>query len=193
MLPILSEYLGIFFNGIIVWSFLMALFFSVLMFFLGQKDKSIILTSLIMFISYYISGEWHWLIDDKSDVYLLWIAFDYITILFISLSHKLAKLKSNSAVKYIYFCLFINSMLFLGMHVDVIVNENTEPWWYWNLYSYGMILIDFSMAASLVIFRDFTGISKIFDKFHLDIVLKKKSKTSLKKTEKRLSQAMLQA
>lgn len=157
-----SEYLGIHFNGLMVWGFLMAFFFSLLMYFTeARKDPSIIITSFLMFISYYLSSDWDLYIEDRNDIYIFWILADLATIFLIALAHLLLKLKTLSAVKYVYVGLVFNSFLFLGMHIDIMVNYNTTEWWFWSFYSVGMNVVDFTMVVSLIVAKDFLQVTKI--------------------------------
>ena len=64
-------------------------------------------------------------------------------------------------MKYVYVGLVFNSFLFLGMHIDIMVNYNTTEWWFWSFYSVGMNVVDFTMVVSLIVAKDFLQVTKI--------------------------------
>ncbi|WP_350309905.1 hypothetical protein [Pseudoalteromonas sp. SCSIO 43095] len=49
------------------------------------------------------------------------------------------------------------NLLFL-MHIDVFINKNVHPWFFWDVYTFGVTCIDFIMIVALIVDRDFLGI-----------------------------------
>lgn len=141
-----------------VWGFLMALLFNIMMKALGAKNEpSLIVTSGAVFISYFISDHYY-NFSTTRDFYLEYFTYDWATITFICLCHLIFRVQHHKASVYIYIGLLLNSLLFLAMHVDIVVRGNSETWWLWKLYSLGVNVLDFIMICALIIGRDFLGI-----------------------------------
>jgi hypothetical protein len=144
--------------ALVVWGFLMAFLFNVLMrITTDKKDDFLLFTSFVIFLSYFISDHLFTLSDPK-DVYLTWFIYDVIT-LGVILSYTLFyKCKRSIGVIYVYIGLAVNSCLFLAMYVDIVVMSNRESWWLWTVYSAGVVLFDFMMIFALILNKDYLGI-----------------------------------
>jgi hypothetical protein len=148
--PYVSLYIGIF----VQWGFVMAFLYS-LANSINKKRKEALWLSLIMAISYLSSL----FIDIHNISYIELFLFDLATISVIFF----IRVYVNKSIIYTYLMcgLTVNSLLFFGMHLDVSVNENYSPWWFWSLYSIGINVIDFLMVAIFFINKDFLGLMQL--------------------------------
>lgn len=157
--------LGLHFDTIIVWAFLMAFLLNAFFYFAEHRvDKSLLITSIVMFTSYFTSNHFIDLyLDDQNDFYYLkFFLYDVVTISALYLVHKIMKVKGTVALFYVYTGLLLNGIAQLAIHYDVIVLWNREYWWLWSVYSVGVNVIDFAMASVLIISIDFLGIQKLY-------------------------------
>ncbi|SFC68255.1 hypothetical protein [Pseudoalteromonas denitrificans] len=154
----LSSSLG----ALVVWGFLMALLFNLLMkYSKSKKDSLLFFSAFIMFSSYFISDHF-WDLYKVSEIYLIWFSYDVITLIVIFWFSKTFNLKTSFGVRYVYIGLVINSLFFLSMHIDTRVLGNAEHWWLWDLYSAGVNLIDFMMIFALILDKDYLGIFRFY-------------------------------
>lgn len=156
--------LGIHFDTIIIWGLLMACLYNLLLKF-AVEDRSIspLVISLIMLLSYGLSYEFVDL-NAGTSVYLIWVKYDLLTIAALLVSHKLLKLPYTATLKYILAGLTVNTLIFLGIHIDIVLLENKEYWWFWSFYSIGITVVDFFMVVTLIFGKDWLHIGKLFTK-----------------------------
>ncbi|MBB1418163.1 hypothetical protein H5187_12820 [Pseudoalteromonas sp. SG44-1] len=156
--------LGIHFDSIIIWGLLMACLYNLLLkFTIEDRSSSPLVISLIMLVSYGLSYEF---VDLNAGmyVYLIWVKYDFLTIIALLVSHKLLKLPYTSTLKYILAGLTINTLIFLGIHIDIVVFDNKNYWWFWSFYSIGITVIDFFMVVTLIFGKDWLHIGKLLSK-----------------------------
>jgi len=164
----LAESLGAF----VVWGFLMALFYNLLMKILAdKKEHKLLLTSVLMFLSYFISDHFN-TFTATSKIYFIWFLYDISTVLIVFIILRFMKGKISPGIMYVYIGLIINSILFLSMYLDIHIYQNKTYWWLWGLYSTGINLIDFMMVFALILNKDYLGIIS-FSKFITSPIRKK--------------------
>ncbi|MBD56455.1 hypothetical protein AAEU31_06720 [Pseudoalteromonas sp. SSMSWG5] len=153
--------LGLHFDTIIVLGMLLAFLLN-LFFYVSElnKDKSLLITSFFMAVSYFSSNHFINLESSNTNLYIEWFIYDVITLAFILISHYFLS-KTSIAAKYIYAGLVVNSVLYALIHIDLIVLWNREVWWFWTFYSIGVNVVDFLMIVALITNKDFLFISKI--------------------------------
>jgi hypothetical protein len=47
------------------------------------------------------------------------------------------------------------------MYYDLYVIKNTEPWVFWDIYTFSVNIIDLIMIVALIVDRDFLGLNKL--------------------------------
>ena len=72
-------------------------------------------------------------------------------------------LEQVPAKLYIYTGLIVNSSLFLGMYIDINY-AYTGSWWFWDVYSITVNLMDIMMLIALFSNKDFLGLVKLYRK-----------------------------
>ena len=170
------------------WGFLMAFMFNVFGKVVGFKDSySIIITALIVFMSYFSSDHFVEL-SETTSVYLEWMTQDILTIATILIVHKIFKFKHHRASYYVYLGLTLNGLLFYLMWVDIQVLANQDPWWFWTVYSFGVNAVDYVMIITLIVGRDWLGLVR-FGRFIRNKAIAKKERFIESQKEKRLLQA----
>jgi hypothetical protein len=50
------------------------------------------------------------------------------------------------------------------MYLDIYIFGNIEPWYFWDVYTYLVNLIDFVMIVALIVDKDFLGLHKVKNK-----------------------------
>lgn len=184
--------LAFFFGAFMTWGFLIAFLFNVFGKVVGFKDSySIIITALLVFMSYFFSEQF---VDFSrtTSIYLEWMTQDILTIATILIVHKIFKIKHHRASYYVYLGLTLNGLMFYLMWVDIQVLANQDPWWFWTVYSFGVNAVDYVMIITLIVGRDWLGLVRLGRFMRNKVVAKKESFTD-KRKEKRLPQALLQA
>ena len=177
-----------FWGSFMTWGFLMAFMFNVFGKVVGFKDSySIIITALIVFMSYFSSDHFVEL-SETTSVYLEWMTQDILTIATILIVHKIFKIKHHRASYYVYLGLTLNGLLFYLMWVDIQVLANQDPWWFWTVYSFGVNAVDYVMIITLIVGRDWLGLVR-FGRFIRNKAIAKKERFIESQKEKRLLQA----
>lgn len=158
----LTEHFGLSLGALVVWGFMMAFFFNLFLWFADLKrNKVLLITSFVAFISYFISDHLFTWYED-SNIYLQWALYDIITISFILLGIFFVKFKEYSpASTYVLIGLFTNTLLFFFMYYDLHIIENSTPWILWDIYSFGVNIVDFTMIVALIVDRDILGLIKL--------------------------------
>ncbi|WP_372760354.1 hypothetical protein [Pseudoalteromonas sp.] len=147
---IVSQYIAAF----VQWGFLMTFLYSIVTS-INKKDKALVFLSFVMFSSY--SASIFVAIDTIT--YFEYFAFDIFTLATIVILGRY--ITKAAAYYYLLIGLMINASLFFGMHYDIFITENYQPWWFWSVYSFGVNVIDLMMICALVINRDFLGLMKL--------------------------------
>ncbi len=152
--------LGLHFDTIIVLGMLMAFLLN-LFFYVSElnRNKSLVVTSFFMAVSYFSSNHFINLENSNTNLYIEWCIYDVVTLILILFSHYFLK-HTSVAAKYIYAGLVINSVLYGLIHIDLIVLWNREVWWFWTFYSIGVNVVDFLMIVALITNKDFLFIGK---------------------------------
>ncbi|MEM0514117.1 hypothetical protein WCN91_01455 [Pseudoalteromonas sp. YIC-827] len=154
---VFEQSLAIFMGAFVVWGFLMAMLFNLMLLgFKAKNDLKLVWVSIVMFISYFISDNFHDFFR-TTEVFLTWFYYDLFTLLFIFPVIYLCKTKTSPGVLYAIIGLSFNSMLFLLLHYDVVIRGNLEPWWLWSVYSIGINISDLLMIVALIVDRDILG------------------------------------
>lgn len=170
---LLRDIFGLTLSALTVWGFLMAFFINVFMHYTTQqKVLTTIVVSFYAFVFYFIADDIASL-TPIPNMYLTWAFLDLVTISLIVITLKLTKLKSNLSSLYVIFGLSLSSFLFLLMHFDVDVMQNTTPWILWDVFAYGGTLIDFTMITVLILNKDVLQLNRLFQ-----FLVRKKEKNS---------------
>ncbi|MCC9661104.1 MULTISPECIES: hypothetical protein [unclassified Pseudoalteromonas] len=157
----LTELFGVFsLSAFVVWGMLMAFFFNVFVYTLGVKRKTTLLLSSFIMATSYMAGDFlfTWL-SPVPATYLDWALYDVVTIVFLVSSYFVFK-KTTPSFLYLIIGLSINTTLFLLMYLDLFIYGNTQPWFFWDIYSFGVNIVDLSMIVALIVDRDFLGLNK---------------------------------
>ncbi len=159
--------LAVFMGAFVVWGFLMAMLFNLMLYgFKAKKDLRLLYASTIMFLSYFISDHFYSLFASH-EIYKTWFLYDLVTLLLIIPVLFFRKPKLSPGVVYVFIGLIFNSVMFLLMHYDRVVIGNDEAWWFWSFYSIGVNLCDLTMIAVLIVDRDILGLITVFEKAKL--------------------------
>jgi len=150
---LLNPYVSLYLGAFVQWGFLMAFLYS-LVTSINKPKKEALWLSLIMSVSYSSSL----FIDIQNISYMKLLLFDLVTILVILVVSNF--LTNNVISTYLLLGLSINSLLFFCMHIDVLVFNNSTPWWFWSFYSMSINLMDFMMIAIFFINKDFLRVVK---------------------------------
>ena len=157
----LTEHFGLSLGALVIWGFMMAFFFNIFVYLATPKKNAILLaSSCIIFLSYFTSDYFFsWF--STTETYFHWAMWDIITLFFLGLLWKFVK--SPIPPSFIYVCtgLMVNSCLFLLIYNDIYIQYNKEPWILWDIYSFGVNIIDFTMIVALIVDRDILGFIKL--------------------------------
>ena len=158
----LQDLFGLFsLSAFFMWGFLMAFFFNVFIYTIGlKKGTTLLFSSFVMMCSYTLSDYFLTWLSLKNSLYLNFALYDIATIFALILVYKIVK-KTTLSFLYLVLGLSINTILFLLMHVDSEIYENTQYWWFWEVYIYTVNLIDFTMIVALIVDRDILGLHKL--------------------------------
>lgn len=121
------------------------------------RKNSPIAICLIVNISYLSTT----FMPNVSKVYMYYILAELITIGCIWLAYRLFFTSKPYAYYYVLTALSINACLHLTVHIDIWELGNVEPWWLWDLYTYGVNTVDIIVILSFIIWRDFLGLCRI--------------------------------
>lgn len=151
-----------FFGAFMTWGFLIAFLFNVFGKVIGFKDSiSIIITALLVFMSYFFSDSIFEFDYSTTRIYLDWLWQDIYTITAIFICHRLFKIKHHFATGYVYLGLTLNGLMFYLMWLDIQVFANQEPWWFWTVYSFGINVVDYVMIITLIVGKDWLGLARL--------------------------------
>ncbi|WP_259396038.1 hypothetical protein [Pseudoalteromonas sp. SR45-1] len=162
---ILTELFGLFsLSAFTMWGFLMTFFFNVFVYSLDVKrGTTLLLSSFIMMISYTLSDYFYTWLSIKNSIYLDWALYDISTILALICIYKITE-KTTPSFLYLIVGLSINSIFFFCMYLDMYIFGNMERWFFWDVYTYAVNLMDLIMIVALIIDRDFLGLHKLKNK-----------------------------
>ena len=162
---ILTELFGLFsLSAFTMWGFLMTFFFNVFVYSLDVKrGTTLLLCSFIMMISYTLSDYFYTWLSIKSSIYLDWALYDISTILALICIYKITE-KTTPSFLYLIVGLSINSIFFFCMYLDMYIFGNMERWFFWDVYTYAVNLMDLIMIVALIVDRDFLGLHKLKNK-----------------------------
>jgi len=158
----LTELFGLFsLSAFIVWGFLMAFFLNIFVYSLGVKrNTTLLLSSFVMLISYSASDYFFSLLSYYSVSYLDWAFYDFVTILILGILFYKVR-KTTVSFYYLVIGLTVNALFFIVMYIDTTVMGNVEPWLLWDIYSFGVNIVDFTMIVALIVDRDILGLIKL--------------------------------
>ena len=159
---ILTELFGLFsLSAFTMWGFLMTFFFNVFVYSLDVKrGTTLLLSSFIMMISYTLSDYFYTWLSIKNSIYLDWALYDISTILALICIYKITE-KTTPSFLYLIVGLSINSIFFFCMYLDMYIFGNMERWFFWDVYTYAVNLMDLIMIVALIVDRDFLGLHKL--------------------------------
>lgn len=161
----LTEFFGLFsLSAFVMWAFLMAFFFNIFVYSLDiKRNTTLLLSSLIMMISYTATDYFYTWLSYYNTTYLDWAIHDLITILVLLLTLKLVK---NTTISFLYLIvgLTINMSLASLMYLDVYIYKNNAAWFFWDIYVGFVAFNDLSMVVALIVDRDFLGLHKLKNK-----------------------------
>ena len=177
----LTEHFGLSLSALVVWGLMMAFFFNLFLWVADLKRNNVLLlTSFVVFISYYTSDHLFTWFDTPS-VYLSWVIYDVVTIGIILIITYLVKNNSRPpAFAYVISALTLNSILFLSMYYDIYIIRNETPWILWDIYSFGVYTFDFTMIVAFIVDRDILGLNKL-----ISVVKKQIRVLTIKRVNKR--------
>ncbi|MGO2373198.1 MAG: hypothetical protein ACTH5C_12670 [Pseudoalteromonas prydzensis] len=158
----LTEHFGLSLGALVIWGFMMAFFFNIFLYFATPKKSACLLfTSFIMFASYFSSDSFFsWF--STTETYLHWALWDiatFVIILCFVLFNK--PMHKPPAYYYVAIGLILNSILFLLIYYDIYIKYNKDPWLLWDIYSFGVNIVDFTMIVALIVDRDILGLIKL--------------------------------
>ena len=158
----LTELFGVFsLSALVVWGFLMAFFFNIFIFSLGIKRKTTLLLSSFIMAASYLTGDYFftWLSPTPA-TYLDWAIYDIATLSLLIVVYFFINRTTPSFI-YLILGLVLNTAFFMFMYLDLYVYRNTSPWILWDIYSFGVNIIDFTMIVALIVDRDILGLIKL--------------------------------
>lgn len=177
----LKEFFGLFsLSAFSMWGLLMAFLFNVFIYSLNVKRSTTLLTSsFILLVSYSFSDYFFSWLNYEATIYLDWAIQDYITIFFLGLLYLKVR-RATPSFAYLIVGLLFNSLLYLLMYYDIYLSGNREPWILWDIYSFGINIVDFTMIVALIVDRDILGLNKL-----IQIIKRQIKLTAIKLSKKR--------
>jgi hypothetical protein len=110
-----------------------------------------------MMVSYTASDYFFTWFSYYETTYLDWAIYDIVTIASLMIVYQFIK-KTTPSFLYLVTGLTLNLILVSLMHLDVYIYKNLEPWFFWEVYTFGVNIIDFLMVIALIVDRDFLGL-----------------------------------
>ncbi|WP_404341121.1 hypothetical protein [Pseudoalteromonas mariniglutinosa] len=158
----LTELFGVFsLSAFAVWGFLMAFFFNVFIFMLALKrNTTLLLSSFIMAVSYLTGDYFFTWLSPTPATYLDWAIYDVVTLTLLGVTFLIVK-RTTSSFIYLIVGLSLNTLLFILMYYDLHILKNTTPWILWDIYSFGVNVVDIIMIVALIVDKDFLGLNKL--------------------------------
>ena len=167
MLKLIQDNFGVYLAAFIMWGFLMSFLYNMVKKSSAPNgDKTVMWISLALFISYMMSDP---LLNialgydmlDSSFAYVIWALSDLTILLIVWLIARKRNLAQAPAKLYVYTGLLVNSSLFLAMYFDINY-AYTGSWWFWDVYSITVNLMDIMMLIALFSNKDFLGLVKLY-------------------------------
>lgn len=158
----LTEQFGFFsLSALSAWGFLMAFFFNIFIYSIDVKRKTtLLISSFIMMVSYMTGDHFFTWLSFTTVTYIHWAIYDLVTLLCLGISYHLIK-KITVSFTYLVCGLSINILLFVAVYLDLHVYENSTYWILWDVYSFGVNIVDFTMIVALIVDRDILGLIKL--------------------------------
>lgn len=116
-----------------------------------------------MMVSYTASDYFFTWFSYYETTYLDWAIYDIVTIASLMIVYQFIK-KTTPSFLYLVTGLTLNLILVSLMHLDVYIYKNLEPWFFWEVYTFGVNIIDFLMVIALIVDRDFLGLHTLKSK-----------------------------
>lgn len=157
----LTEHFGLSLGALVIWGFMMAFFFNIFLYLATpKKNLVLLLSSATIFFSYFTSDYFFsWF--STTETYLHWAIWDLVTLALLLIIWKFSNSPIPTAFKYLCIGLVVNSILFLMIYYDIFIKYNKEPWILWDVYSFGVNIVDFTMIVALIVDRDILGLIKL--------------------------------
>ena len=158
----LTEQFGFFsLSALSAWGFLMAFFFNVFVFSLDVKRKTTLLaSSFVMMVSYMAGDHFFTWLSSTASTYLHWVFYDLVTLFFLGICYLFQK-KSTPSYFYLVCGLSLNILLHISLYLDIQVSGNSTYWILWDIYSFGVNIVDFTMIVALIVDRDILGLIRL--------------------------------
>ncbi|MDO6426194.1 hypothetical protein Q4489_04180 [Thalassotalea sp. 1_MG-2023] len=132
-----------------------------------RSSPSVFLLSCILFVNFFIANNsLYGLLFEERDIptevyYLNWLRDDVISIIATILSHLILRVKVQKITVFALWVLVINTVMYATMHIDIVVlNNRTEPWWLWGIYSVVVNTVEFIVAVLIIAFQLLTNNTK---------------------------------
>ncbi|PCH95371.1 MAG: hypothetical protein COB83_09015 [Gammaproteobacteria bacterium] len=137
-------------------------------FYLSAKNwrgsPSVFILASILFVNFFIANNsLYGLLFEERDIptevyYLNWLRDDAISIIITILGHLILRVKIQKITACALWILVINTVLYAAMHIDIVVlNNRTEPWWLWSIYSVVVNSVEFLIAALIIFYQLYTN------------------------------------
>ena len=128
-----------------------------------RHNPSVFIISSILFVNFVLANNvLVELLSEPSqpdeNFYLRWVTYDALSIVSVILWHLVLRVKIEKITKVSMWLLLGNTIYYLAMHLDIIVNGNREPWLLWTLYTPTIHLVELVVAFGLFwfAFKSFT-------------------------------------
>ena len=125
-----------------------------------RVSPSVFILSSILFVNFFVANNnLYGLLFEERDIptevyYLNWLRDDAISIIITILGHLILRVKVQTIVAVSMWILLINTVLYAAMHIDIVLLDNrTEPWWLWSIYSLVINTVEFLIATLIIIYQ----------------------------------------
>lgn len=129
-----------------------------------RGSMSVFILSFVLLVNFFISNNSliAMLIGERdipTEVYYLnWLRDDAIAIIITIIVHLIVRVKIQKTTAFALQLLLINSAMYAAMHIDIVVlNNRTEPWWLWSIYSVVVNSVEFLIAALIIFYQLYTN------------------------------------
>lgn len=129
-----------------------------------RVSPSVFLLACILFVNFFIANNsLYGLLFEERDIptevyYLNWLRDDVLSIIITIIGHLILRVKIQKITVFALWILFINTVMYAALHIDIVVlNNRTEPWWLWSIYSVVVNSVEFLVAALIIAFQLFAN------------------------------------
>ena len=111
-------------------------------------------------VSYMAGDHFFTWLSSTASTYLHWSLYDLATLFCLGICYLIMK-KTTPSFFYLVFGLLVNIFLHTALYLDLHVYENSTYWILWDVYSFGVNIVDFTMIVALIVDRDILGLIKL--------------------------------